>query len=116
MPGRKPALICFVEKVRLAYKKMIEQGYEAEYAKAVVSYLGLGVSRLATHSNTLVRWGSDAISFERSFDRQALPMVWDYGEVNPFSDARGCWDLEPMIETISHLSQITPVEFKEEGR
>jgi len=57
--------------------------------------------------------GADALSFERAFDRQALPMIWDYGEVNPFSDSRGCWDLEPMIEAISHLSQIPPVEVEE---
>jgi len=113
---QKLALICFVEKVHLAYEEMIKQGYEAEYAKAVVSYLGMGVSRLATHSNTLVRWRSDAISFERSFDRQALPMVWDYGEVNPFSDARGHWDLTPILEVLSHLSQIPPVESRKEEK
>jgi len=108
---QKLALITFVEKVRLAYQKMIEEGYDEEYAKAVVSYLGLGVNRLATYLASLVRWRADALSFERIFDRQALGMVWDYGEVNPFSDSRGCWDLGPMIETLSHLSQIPPVEF-----
>jgi putative DNA methylase len=44
---QKLALITFTEKVRLAYKKMIEEGYDKEYAKAVVSYLGLAVNRLA---------------------------------------------------------------------
>lgn len=111
---QKLALITFTEKVRLAYQKMIEERYEEEYAKAVVSYLGLGVNRLATYLANLVRWRGDALSFERIFDRQALGMVWDYGEVNPFSDSRGCWDIEPMINTISHLSQIPPVESKEE--
>jgi putative DNA methylase len=110
---QKLALITFTEKVRLAYRKMIEEGYERNYAKAVVSYLGLGVNRLATYSVVLTRWRSDVLSFERAFDRQALGMVWDYGEVNPFSDARGCWDLGPMIETLSHLTQIPPVETEE---
>jgi putative DNA methylase len=40
---QKLALITFTEKVRLAYKKMLEEGYDKEYAKAVVSYLGLAV-------------------------------------------------------------------------
>ena len=106
---QKLALITFVEKVRKAYQKMIEDGYEKEYAKAVASYLGLGVNRLATYLANLVRWRGDALSFERIFDRQALSMVWDYGEVNPFSDVRGCWDIESILETISHLSQILPV-------
>jgi len=111
---QKLALITFTEKVRQAYEKMIEEGYDEDYAKAVVSYLGLGVNRLATYLASLVRWRGDALSFERIFDRQALGMVWDYGEVNPFSDSRGCWDLGPMIETLSHLSQIPPVELNED--
>jgi len=103
---QKLALITFVEKVRLAYNKMIEEGYDKEYAKAVVSYLALGMNRLATYSVVLTRWRPDVLSFERAFDRQALPMIWDYGEVSPFSDARGQWDLEPMLQAISHLSTI----------
>ena len=110
---QKLALITFSEKVRLAYKRMIEEGYDEDYAKAVVSYLGLGVDRLATYSVVLTRWRSDVFSFERAFDRQALGMVWDYGEVNPFSNARGCWDLEPMIDTLSPLTQIPLVEVEE---
>ena len=26
-----------------------------------------------------------------TFGRQALPMVWDYAEANPFSDSSGNW-------------------------
>ncbi|GAQ94095.1 conserved hypothetical protein 95 [Thermodesulfovibrio aggregans] len=103
---QKLALITFSEKVRQAYQKMIEEGYGQDYAKAVVSYLAIGINRLATYLAVLTRWRSDVLSFERAFDRQALPMVWDYGEVNPFSDARGCWDLEPMLEAIDHSSRI----------
>jgi adenine-specific DNA methylase len=107
---QKLALITFVEKVREAYRRMIDKKrYDEEYGKAVVSYLGLGVDRLATHLNCLVRWRPDAISFERSFDRQALGMIWDYGEVNPFSDSRGHWDLKPMLETIKHVSNNSTV-------
>ncbi len=107
---QKLALITFTEKVRLAYEKMIEEGYDKEYAKAVVSYLGLGVDRLATYLVVLTRWRPDVLSFERAFDRQAMPMVWDYGEVSPFSEARGCWDVEAILQVLSYLTQIPPVE------
>ena len=108
---QKLALIVFIEKVRQAYAGMRDEGagMSEEYANAVVSYLALGVDRLATYSVVLTRWRPDVLSFERAFDRQALPMVWDYGEVNPFSDARGCWDLDPMLEAITHCSQISPI-------
>jgi putative DNA methylase len=103
---QKFALITFVEKVREAHKKMMDDGMDEEYAKAVASYLALGINRLATYLVVLTRWRSDILSFERAFDRHALPMIWDHGEVSPFSDARGQWDLESMLEAISHLSTI----------
>jgi len=82
---QKLALICFVEKVRLAYKKMIKQGYEAEYAKAVVSYLGLMLSRCSDFESSLTRWFNHVENTCNTFARQALPMTWDYFELNLFS-------------------------------
>jgi len=107
---QKLALITFTEKVRLAYRKMIEESYEGEYAKAVVSYLGLGMDRLATYLSVLTRWRPDVLSFERVFDRQVMPMV---GGVSPFNEIRGCWDLEAIWRVLSYLTQIPPVEAQE---
>ena len=103
---QKLALITFVEKVSLAHKRLINDGMDEEYAKVVASYLAIGINRLATYLVALTRWRSDVLSFERVFDRQSLHMIWDYGEVSPFSDARGQWDLESMLEAILHLSTI----------
>jgi len=80
---QKLALITFVEKVRQAYKKMIEQGYDREYAKAVASYLGLMHGKLQDWNSVLSVWRPDQERNEHVFNRQALPMVWDYGERNP---------------------------------
>jgi len=114
---QKLALICFVEKVRLAYKKMIEQGYEAEYAKAVVSYLGLGVNRLADKNSSLCRLipQTEAIGF--TYGRQALPMLWDFIEMCPYEHPSG-WHtiLDETLENLSHLSQIPPVESRKEEK
>jgi adenine-specific DNA methylase len=108
---QKLALITFTEKVRLAYKKMIEEGYDKEYAKAVVSYLGLGVNRLADKNSSFCRIipQTEAIGF--TYGRQALPMLWDYIEMNPFEHPSG-WDviMNETLENLSHLSQIPPVE------
>jgi len=52
---QKLALITFVENIRQAYKKMIEEGYDEDYAKAVVSYIGLLVNRLADKNSSLCR-------------------------------------------------------------
>jgi len=86
---QKLALITFVEKVRLAYKKMVEEGYDEEYAKAVVSYLGLGIDRIADRNSSLSIWNNIAEKQEHTFGRQALPMVWDYAETNVIEGVQG---------------------------
>jgi len=109
-------LITFTEKVRLAYQKMIEEGYDEEYAKAVVSYLGLGVNRLADKNSSLCRLipQTEAIGF--TYGRQALPMLWDFIEMCPYEHPSG-WHtiLNETLENLSHLSQIPPVRIEEEG-
>jgi len=59
------------------------------YADAVAVYLGLGVGRSANYWSSLTPWGGDFIV--QTFGRQALPMVWDYAEANPFSSSTGNW-------------------------
>jgi len=115
-PRQKLALITFVEKVRLAYKKMIEEGYDEEYAKAVVGYLGLMLDMLAAFTNVLARWENTSEAIKQLYSRQALPMLWDFVEGNPFSGSSGSFiaGQEYYLKVLSHLSQIPPVEFKEE--
>ncbi len=59
------------------------------YAEAVGVYLGLGVGRSANYWSSLTPWGGDFIV--QTFGRQAIPMVWDYAEGNPFSTSTGNW-------------------------
>lgn len=94
------ALLTFVEKVREAHKRMIEEGYDEEYAKAVVGYLGLGVDRLADHNSVLQMHQPDKEAFKNTFARQALPMVWDYAEINPLLSEGGWFST---FEWLSHF-------------
>jgi putative DNA methylase len=63
----------------------------AAYADAVTTYLGMASSTIADDMGTLVTWrSSHGTGATRStFARQALPMTWDYAEVNPFSHSSG---------------------------
>jgi len=88
---QKLALITFMDKVREAYRRMVEEGYEEGYARGVVTYLALNFDIFATYNCNLARYRGDTESIERIFDRQALQMLWDYGEVNPFGMSRGDW-------------------------
>ena len=80
---QKLALITFVEKVREAHKRMLEEGYEPEFAKAVGTYLGLGVDRLVDKNSSLCRLIAQTEAIGFTYGRQALPMLWDYIEMNP---------------------------------
>ncbi len=72
------------------------------YAESVSTYLGLAVGRSANYWSSLTPWGKDFIV--QTFGRQAIPMVWDYAEANPFSASTGNWSgaiewIERVIET-----------------
>ena len=59
------------------------------YADAVVTYLALGISRLADMCNAFCRWESSRTQVRNLFTRQAIPMIWDFAENNVFNDAGG---------------------------
>lgn len=63
-------------------------GAEA-YADAVVTYLTFAISKLADWSSSLCSWISPIEGVRDTFARQAIPMVWDYAEINPFSNSVG---------------------------
>lgn len=86
---QKLALITFTDAVRRAHEQMLAVGYEDDFARAVAIYLGLSVDRLADYNSVLCLWHNSKELVAHTFGRQALQMVWDYIEVNPFSDATG---------------------------
>ena len=59
------------------------------YADAVAAYLGLGLGRQANRLSSLTFWNSIRETIEQTLARQALPMVWDFCEANPFSGSTG---------------------------
>ncbi len=105
---QKLALITFAKKVRHAHCKMLNEGYEVEYAKAVVGYLGLILSRHSSYNATLCWWEPLGERSFNVFGRQALPMVFDHSEQNPFGNLTGNWKLQTNItaEIIEHFSNI----------
>ena len=59
------------------------------YAEAVGTYLGLSVSRTANTINAHAVWSQSREQSVNLFSRQAIPMTWDFPEVNPFAGAAG---------------------------
>jgi len=91
-PRQKLALITFVEKVREAHKKMIEEKYDEKYAKVVITYLALVISRMSDFESNLVAWHPQWEFSKNTFARQTLQMTWDYSELNLLSPIlSGTW-------------------------
>ncbi len=61
----------------------------AAYADAIVTYLAFAISRLADRNSAICSWDASRDSTRNTFARQAIPMIWDYAEVNPFSNSTG---------------------------
>jgi putative DNA methylase len=59
------------------------------YAQAVGAYLGLAISRTTNTVNALAIWSQSREQSVNLFSRQAIPMAWDFPEVNPFAGAAG---------------------------
>ena len=59
------------------------------YADAVAVYLAFAVNKGANLWSSIASWMSDRGAFRETFARQAIPMVWDYAEANPFSNSGG---------------------------
>ena len=59
------------------------------YGEAVGVYLAFAVDKCSNLWSTITGWMNDRGAFRETFARQAIPMVWDYAEANPFSNSGG---------------------------
>ena len=98
------ALATFVRLVRVAGDKCSSES-DREFADAVQACLALVLDRVADRCSSLCRYDpSPTMSgINNTFARQALPMVWDFGEGDPTSDRSGGWGqaldwLLPVVE------------------
>lgn len=65
--------------------------YDISAIEAVQVYLTFVLDKLTDYSSSLVTWIPMRETLRSSFGRQALAMVWDFAEVNPFSSSSGNW-------------------------
>jgi putative DNA methylase len=59
------------------------------YAEVVSVYLAFAVSKATDRNSSLCFWESAMNRLRGTFGRQALPMIWDFAETNPFAGAGG---------------------------
>jgi len=74
------------------------------YANAVATYLGIVASKSTDYWSNLCIWRSDPknLGVGHVFARQAIQMIWDFAEGNPFSSSSGNWNqsLDWVVRTL----------------
>lgn len=72
--------------------RLRDMGYGmVAYADAVITYLAFSINRCADRWSSIATWESLRETVAHMFGRQAISMVWDYAEANPFSTSSGNW-------------------------
>ncbi|MFI5353197.1 MAG: DUF1156 domain-containing protein [Candidatus Binatales bacterium] len=85
MPRQLFALGTFVKHTRAAREFVASAGDPDE----IVAYLGMMLDRLANQCSTISRWNQGGEKIEGTFARFALPILWDFTEVNPLAETSG---------------------------
>jgi putative DNA methylase len=87
------ALEVFAELVSKVPQWVTTDGGDEHQARAITTFLGLALGKLAQHLSCLVRWrtGERQSEAKAAFGRHDLSMSWDFAEINPFGGFNGDW-------------------------
>jgi putative DNA methylase len=82
------------QKLCLTEGTGIEEGGQGivAYAEAIATFLAFLVDQLSNHHSNICGWNSVNAQMRTVFARQAIPMIWDYAECNPFCDSSGSFN------------------------
>ena len=83
------ALGTIAQEIRRCRSELTELDYPDEWQEAMVAYLSLVLSKFADFSSSICSWNNGGEQLRQTFARFALPMVWDFCEVNPLSQRTG---------------------------
>ena len=89
--------------------KHFGSGKLSEEETAVKTLLALAIGRMVYANTSISRWDSSRGTIKGAFSKQALAVVWDYAEANPFSGASADWDggVEMIAKALEANSVVT---------
>ncbi len=98
------ALGTFVKYTRAAHEVMKQHGYEDTWVLAIDGYLAVALDRLADYNSNVCNWDPNGEYITHTFQRFALPIKWDFCEIDPSSGATGSYESasEWVTKYISH--------------
>ena len=81
------ALGVFTAEIRGLSRELSE--YPAPWREALTAYLACVLSKFADYSSAMCSWHNGMEALSHTFARFALPIAWDYCEVNPLAATSG---------------------------
>ena len=101
------ALTTFADLTADAAALAREHGADEQYANAIQTYLALAVGKLSDSNSSFSTYLLARKNVAHVFTRQAIPMVWDFAEGNPFANAAGTWTL--ILDKVAKVVEHFPV-------
>lgn len=62
------------------------------YGEAVGVHLAFVIDKMTDYHSSICSWHNSGEKIRNTFGRQAIPMVWDYAEANPFCTSSGSYN------------------------
>ena len=106
-PRQLVVLTTFSDLLSEVNQRTRVDGASSERADAIVTYLAFAIDKACDRNSSLCTLERNMNRLTNTFSRQALPMVWDFAETNPFAEASG--DLGGTVESVCEvLDKLVP--------
>jgi len=107
-PRQLQVLTTFADQVADMFEEVVTDGGSEEWARAVVTLLGIAVGKLAHYQSTQTRVEHGSGGSNRThpaFGRNDMPMTWDFTEISPFGGRAGGWMqyLDTSLKALEHV-------------
>ena len=104
------ALVGLSDLVGEVQEKIVADGGSTEYAAAIATFLAMSLSKVTDYANSLAPWYPQEDRPKNLFALQAIPMAWNFAELNPFTDIGGGWtrSVKVVSESFEKLNAATP--------
>ena len=86
-------------------------GVEKDFLTAIKTLLVIAASKAVAQNTSVSRWDPTRLTIKGAFSKQALAVVWDFAEANPFSGGSAGWDISInwILWFISSTSRINSI-------
>jgi adenine-specific DNA methylase len=88
-PRQLLGLGTFVKHTRAAREAMLSLVYVQPWVEAILALLGSALDRLSDYNSNVCNWDPNGEYITHTFQRFALPIKWDFSEIDPGSETTG---------------------------